>query len=121
MPGGGTAIGGAIESGGNKNVVVAEIGHFELRRENADDGGGPPVERNGATGEIEITGKARAPQAVGDEGDTRRVGAVFIAGEIAAEEGLNAEGWKESRFDESAFQADRILFGEIAVRTAGDK
>src|SRR5437660_4197449 len=53
-----SAIRGAIEGGGNKNVIVTKIGHFELRRKNTNNDGGPTIERDGAPRKIAITGEA---------------------------------------------------------------
>ena len=44
LPGSGPAIGGSIEGRGNQNVIVTEVGHFELRRENTDNESGASVE-----------------------------------------------------------------------------
>ena len=44
----GPAIRGAIEGGGNKDVFVAEDGHFELRRKDTHYDSGPTIERDGA-------------------------------------------------------------------------
>src|SRR6266446_3523877 len=110
----GPAIRGAIESGRNKNVFVAEVGHFELRRKDTHDDRGPTVEGDGTPGKIAVTGEAGTPQPIGDERDTRGLRPVFVAREIAAEERLDAEGWQECGFDERALQTDRVPLGEIA-------
>src|SRR5438552_5289503 len=117
----GAAIRGAIEGGGNKNVFVAEDGHFELRRKDPHYESGPTIERDGAPRKIAITGEAGTPQPVGDKRDARAVRPVFLAREIATEERLNPEGRQECRFDERALQTDGIPFGEIAIGSAGDK
>ncbi len=117
----GPAIRGAIESGRNKNVFVAEVGHFELRRKDTHDDRGPTVEGDGTPGKIAVTGEAGTPQPIGDERDTRGLRPVFVAREIAAEERLDAEGWQECGFDERALQTDRVPLGEIAIGSARDK
>src|SRR5438132_13469461 len=57
----GPAIRGAIESRGNKNVFVAQIWHFELRRNNNNNDGGPAVEGNRAARRMAVTAATGAP------------------------------------------------------------
>ena len=115
------AIGRPIESGGNKNVVVAEVGHLELRREDPYYDSGPAVEGNRVTGKVTIAGEAGTPQSIRDERDTRCVRPVFVACEIPPKEGLNPKRRQECGFNERALQTDGVPFGEIAIGSARHK
>ena len=61
LPGIRPASGGTVERRGKENVVVAEVGHFELGRKNAHNDSGLPVECDRPPGKMAVTREARTP------------------------------------------------------------
>ena len=87
----GVALLGGVECLGQEQVGLLHARHFKVLREDSNDLDGMIVDLDDFAGDGRVALVARLPEPIGDESDLRAVGAIFLHGEVAAQDGRDAE------------------------------